>query len=71
MLVDAEGSAHPGWQDGRKAAPPHLQEYRLLQHDMIFGDQFSRERFFPGLEGEEAEAGEPVAALPQSPRLPG
>ncbi|WP_395517104.1 LTA synthase family protein [Pseudorhizobium flavum] len=71
MLVDAEGSAHPGWQDGRKAAPPPLQEYRLLQHDMIFGDQFSRERFFPGLQGEEAETGEPVAALPQSPRLPG
>nr|CAD6414124.1 LTA synthase family protein [Rhizobium sp. Q54] len=71
MLVGADGASRPGWADGSEATPALLGEYRLLQHDMIFGDQFARDRFFPALREAETSGEEPVAALPQGPRLPG
>ena len=71
MLVNTAGEAHPGWSDGGRKAPPTLQDYHLLQYDMIFGHQFARERFFPAVPEAEAPDEEPVAALPGPARLPG
>ncbi len=48
MLVEKDGSAVPDWATGTGAVPSAINEYRQLQFDMMFGKQFSKDRFFPG-----------------------
>jgi hypothetical protein len=48
MLVEKDGSAVPDWSTGTGAVPSAIEEYRQLQFDMMFGKQFSKDRFFPG-----------------------
>lgn len=48
MLMERNGSAVPDWSITPATLPSALSEYRQLQFDMMFGDQFGRERFFPG-----------------------
>lgn len=48
MLVERDGSTVPDWTTAPVAIPSVINEYRQLQFDMMFGKQFSRDRFFPG-----------------------
>ena len=48
MLVEKDGSSVPDWTTAPTAIPSAINEYRQLQFDMMFGNQFSRQRFFPG-----------------------
>ncbi|MCZ7852773.1 MULTISPECIES: LTA synthase family protein [Agrobacterium] len=48
MLVTADGKAQPDWSIAANAVPEVLRDYRMLQFDMMFGQQYGRERFFPG-----------------------
>ncbi|KQR35248.1 cation tolerance protein CutA [Rhizobium sp. Leaf155] len=48
MLMQRNGSGVPDWSIAPATLPSSLSEYRQLQFDMMFGDQFSKERFFPG-----------------------
>lgn len=48
MLVTTDGNALPDWSIAPNAVPEVVRDYRLLQFDMMFGQQFGRERFFPG-----------------------
>lgn len=48
MLMQRNGSGVPDWSIAPATLPSALSEYRQLQFDMMFGDQFSKERFFPG-----------------------
>ncbi|MDQ1185882.1 phosphoglycerol transferase MdoB-like AlkP superfamily enzyme [Agrobacterium larrymoorei] len=48
MLMERNGSAVPDWSIAPATVPSALSEYRQLQFDMMFGDQFGKERFFPG-----------------------
>ncbi len=45
MLVDTAGRATTEWSRG-KSVDPLLKDFRLLQHDMMFGRQRGLERFF-------------------------
>ncbi|HEV7433306.1 MAG TPA: LTA synthase family protein [Pseudorhizobium sp.] len=47
MLVDEEGRSLEGWNEKGGTLDRSLQNYRLLQYDMMFGDQNARGRFFP------------------------
>ncbi|MGV2052160.1 LTA synthase family protein [Agrobacterium sp. 22-209-1] len=48
MLVTADGKAQPDWSIAANAVPEVVRDYRMLQFDMMFGQQYGRERFFPG-----------------------
>lgn len=48
MLMQRNGSGVPDWSIAPATLPSALSEYRQLQFDMMFGDQFGKERFFPG-----------------------
>ncbi|MDD1501074.1 LTA synthase family protein [Agrobacterium sp. CNPSo 3708] len=48
MLMQRNGSGVPDWSIAPATLPSSLSEYRQLQFDMMFGDQFGKERFFPG-----------------------
>ena len=48
MLMQRNGSGVPDWSIAPATLPSSLSEYRQLQFDMMFGDQFGEERFFPG-----------------------
>ena len=48
MLMERNGSAVPDWSIAPAVIPPALSAYRQLQFDMMFGDQFGKNRFFPG-----------------------
>ena len=48
MLVATDGKALPDWSIAPNAVPDVVRDYRLLQFDMMFGQQYGRERFFPG-----------------------
>ncbi len=48
MLMQRNGSGVPDWSIAPATLPSALSEYRQLQFDMLFGDQFGKERFFPG-----------------------
>ncbi|MCZ7865490.1 LTA synthase family protein [Agrobacterium salinitolerans] len=48
MLVTADGKAQPDWSISANAVPEVVRDYRMLQFDMMFGQQYGRERFFPG-----------------------
>jgi hypothetical protein len=68
MLVDAEGSAHPGWQDGRKAAPPSPPGIpaAATRHDLR-RPILARTLLPPAFKAKKRRRASPVAALPQSP----
>jgi len=46
MTVDAEGVATREWAR-QKDVDPALQQYRMLQHDIVFGRRHGAPRFFP------------------------
>lgn len=48
MLVATDGKALPDWSISPNSIPDVVRNYRLLQFDMMFGEQYGRERFFPG-----------------------
>ncbi|WP_427929132.1 LTA synthase family protein [Agrobacterium cavarae] len=48
MLMQRNGSGVPDWSIAPATLPSALSEYRQLQFDMMFGDQFGKDRFFPG-----------------------
>jgi len=48
MLVGTDGEALPDWSIAPNSIPDVVRDYRLLQFDMMFGEQYGRERFFPG-----------------------
>ncbi|WP_309772994.1 LTA synthase family protein [Agrobacterium larrymoorei] len=48
MLMERNGSGVPDWSIAPATLPSALSKYRQLQFDMMFGDQFGKERFFPG-----------------------
>nr|WP_296084113.1 LTA synthase family protein [uncultured Agrobacterium sp.] len=48
MLMERNGSAVPDWSIAPAIIPPALSAYRQLQFDMMFGEQFGKDRFFPG-----------------------
>ncbi|NTJ42523.1 LTA synthase family protein [Agrobacterium larrymoorei] len=48
MLVKKNGQAVPDWATAPADVSSSLNEYRLLQFDMMFGNQFGKDRFFPG-----------------------
>ena len=50
MLFDAEGNATADWSRGR-SVDPLLKDFRLVQHDMMFGRQHGLDRFFPSHAG--------------------
>jgi phosphoglycerol transferase MdoB-like AlkP superfamily enzyme len=50
MLVESKGTAVPDWSTAPAAITPVIRDYRLLQFDMMFGNQFGKERFFPGFD---------------------
>ncbi|MNE82166.1 hypothetical protein D3C80_1788660 [compost metagenome] len=50
MLVDAKGSGIADWAISPKSVPSIIQDYRLLQYDMMFGEKFGKTRFFPGFD---------------------
>jgi phosphoglycerol transferase MdoB-like AlkP superfamily enzyme len=51
MLVERNGEAKPDWNTAAGAATaPIIRDYRLLQFDMMFGQQYGRRRFFPGFD---------------------
>ncbi len=55
QLIERNNRAQPDWSvSGR--IDPTIRDYRLLQHDMMFGEGFGTERFFP----EQAERLQPV-----------
>ncbi len=56
MLVAADGKALPDWSTAPNSLPDVLRDYRLLQFDMMFGEQYGRERFFPGFNWLHAAA---------------
>lgn len=45
MLVEAKGEVNTGWAR-KKTVDPLVRDFRLLQHDMMFGKQYGLERFF-------------------------
>lgn len=46
MLVDAGGAVVQDWQQ-RLPVDPLLDDYRLVQYDLLFGKGYGRARFFP------------------------
>jgi len=46
MLIGARGEAIPNWSR-QKQVDPDINNLRLLQYDIIFGDKHGAERFFP------------------------
>lgn len=50
MLMENDGSAVPDWLTAPIEMPGAIAEYRQLQFDMMFGKQYSKERFFPGFQ---------------------
>lgn len=71
MLVGADQTSQPGWNDGGNKADPVLKNYRLLQYDMMFGKQYAKDRFFPAPTDTFSAPETPVADMSQSPTLPG
>jgi phosphoglycerol transferase MdoB-like AlkP superfamily enzyme len=71
MLVGKDGQSMTGWNDGGKKAPALLKDYRLLQYDMMFGEQFAKERFFPALRDAAPVASAPGPDEPVSLPMPG
>lgn len=55
MLIDNDGRATADWSR-KKSVDPQLRDFRLLQHDMMFGRQYGLERFF-GSHAEMMAAG--------------
>lgn len=45
MLIDAKDEAKAGWAR-QKQIDPLVRDFRLLQHDIMFGKQYGLERFF-------------------------
>lgn len=55
QLIGRNNRAQADWaQSGR--VDPLIRDYRFLQHDMMFGDRFSEERFFPEQQGRMTPA---------------
>lgn len=46
MLINADGRANTDWAR-KKTIDPFIRDYRLLQHDIMFGKRYGLERFFP------------------------
>ncbi len=61
MLVDAGGAVAQDWQQ-RPAIDPLLDDYRLIQYDLLFGNGFGRARFFPPAIPDDL--GPPLASAP-------
>lgn len=55
MLLGADGAEMPDWQTRPDLDHASLREYRMLQYDMMFGDQHGRKRFFPAFDWLERE----------------
>ncbi|WP_416796910.1 LTA synthase family protein [Ciceribacter azotifigens] len=47
QLVERAGGSVPDWSKAGKKLDPVVRDYRYLQHDMMFGEGFSAQRFFP------------------------
>ncbi|SEL70219.1 LTA synthase family protein [Xaviernesmea oryzae] len=47
LLLNAQGKAAPDWLQARKL-DPLLADYRMLQHDMLFGRRHGSDPFFRG-----------------------
>jgi phosphoglycerol transferase MdoB-like AlkP superfamily enzyme len=71
MLVDKNGYPHPGWSERNSEIDPSLQNYRLLQYDMMFGRRHARGSFFPPAETLPAEDDDRLVELSQAGRSPG
>lgn len=50
MLVDNKENGIADWSISSKSIPAIIREYRLLQYDMMFGEQYGKTRFFPGFD---------------------
>lgn len=70
MLVGADNHAVPGWNENGNPVDQALQNYRILQYDMMFGKQYARGRFFPPVT-PSAAVDDGMAAITQSGRLRG
>jgi phosphoglycerol transferase MdoB-like AlkP superfamily enzyme len=46
MLEKADGTPNPDWPR-QKTIDPLIKDYRFLQHDLMFGQRYGLERFFP------------------------
>jgi len=66
LLVAPDGTGTADWLTAKKIDPA-LDDYRLIQHDMMFGKQFGAERFFP--QGPTAD-GPPIAETPAALPFP-
>lgn len=56
QLVGADGVGQPGWSKADKLLDPIIRDYRLLQHDIIFGEGFGSRQFFPEQQGRNSPA---------------
>ena len=48
QLVTHKDETQPDWSMKGKKIDPLIRNYQFVQHDMIFGQQYGVERFFPG-----------------------
>jgi phosphoglycerol transferase MdoB-like AlkP superfamily enzyme len=62
LLIAPDGSATPDWLTSGKIDPA-VGDYRLIQHDMMFGKQFGAEKLFPK---GPTELGPPIADTPEA-----
>jgi phosphoglycerol transferase MdoB-like AlkP superfamily enzyme len=46
MLEKADGTANPDWPR-QKTVDPLIKDYRFLEHDLMFGQRYGMDRFFP------------------------
>lgn len=47
QLATRDNQAFPDWARKEQDIDPMMRDYRYLQHDMMFGQQYGLERFFP------------------------
>ncbi len=47
QLATRDNNAFPDWARKEQDIDPMVRDYRYLQHDMMFGQQYGLERFFP------------------------
>ena len=68
MLVGTDKDERPGWNESGDAVDQSLQNYRMLQYDMMFGKQHARDRFFAPSPSSVADDDDGVAAIHQTTR---
>ncbi len=67
LLLNPDGrTGNQNWVE-KKRAGPVVDEFRLLQYDMMFGKQYSRDAFFPTMEGGKSRNGPKLVKTPSEP----